>query len=116
MRKLGALTTDFCLPPRGMTSATAFGPIIGPVGSITWLPVTAGCKIGAGAGSVNAHDRTNVSPLCLETNMSLTLLAAVVSLVLWVGFIFFTPVSSGAVHLLLALGTTLLVRWWALRA
>ena len=48
--------------------------------------------------------------------MSLILLAAVVSLVLWVGLIFFTPVTAGAVHLLLALGTTLLVRWWALRA
>ena len=32
---------NVCLPPRGMTSATAFGPIIGPVGSITWLPATA---------------------------------------------------------------------------
>jgi hypothetical protein len=32
---------DLCLPPRGMTSTTAFGPIIGPVGSITWLPATA---------------------------------------------------------------------------
>ncbi len=32
---------NVCLPPRGMTSATAFGPFIGPVGSITWLPATA---------------------------------------------------------------------------
>ena len=48
--------------------------------------------------------------------MSLTLLAAVLSLIAWVGLVFFTPVTAGAVHLLLALGATLLVRWWALRA
>ena len=108
MRKLGALTTDFCLPPRGMTSATAFGPIIGPVGSITWLPVTAGLKIGTRAGAVNAFRR--------ETKMSLTLVAAIVSLIAWVVLVFFTPVVAGAVHLLLAVSATLLVRWWALRA
>ena len=48
--------------------------------------------------------------------MSLTLLAAIVSLVAWVVLVFFTAVNAGAVHLLLALGSTLLVRWWALRA
>jgi hypothetical protein len=48
--------------------------------------------------------------------MSLTLLAAVTSLIAWVVLVFFTPVSAGAIHLLLALGCTLLVRWWALRA
>ena len=48
--------------------------------------------------------------------MSLTLLAAVASLIAWVVLVFFTPVSAGAIHLLLALGSTLLVRWWALRA
>ena len=48
--------------------------------------------------------------------MSLTLLAAVVSLVAWVVLVFFSAVSAGAIHLLLAAGSTLLVRWWALRA
>jgi hypothetical protein len=48
--------------------------------------------------------------------MSLTLLVAVVSLIAWVGLVFFTPVTAGGIHLLLALGSTLLVRWWALRA
>jgi len=47
--------------------------------------------------------------------MSLTLLLAVVSLGAWAVLTFGTPVSTGAIHLLLALGTTLLVRWWALR-
>jgi hypothetical protein len=47
--------------------------------------------------------------------MSLTLLLAVVSLVTWAVLTFGTALHSGAVHLLLALGTTLLVRWWALR-
>jgi hypothetical protein len=48
--------------------------------------------------------------------MSLTLVLAVVSLLGWVVLVFFTPVSAGAIHLLLALGSTLVVRWWALRA
>jgi hypothetical protein len=48
--------------------------------------------------------------------MSLTLPLAVASLVAWVVLVFFTPVSAGATHLLLALASTLLVRWWALRA
>jgi len=51
-----------------------------------------------------------------EVGMSLTLLLAVVSLVAWAVLTFGTTVGSGAIHLLLALGTTLLVRWWALRA
>lgn len=45
----------------------------------------------------------------------LTLLAAVVSLIAWVVFAFILKVGSGAIHLLLAVGATLLVRWWALR-
>ncbi len=48
--------------------------------------------------------------------MSLTLLAAIVSLLGWMTLVFFTSVNAGAIHLLLALGATLLVRWWALRA
>ena len=51
-----------------------------------------------------------------ETKMSLTLLAAIVALIGWVVLVFFTPMSAGAVHLLLAVGATLLVRWWAQRA
>jgi hypothetical protein len=45
-----------------------------------------------------------------------TLVLALVSLVVWAVLTFATGVHSGAVHLLLALGTTLLVRWWALRS
>jgi hypothetical protein len=52
----------------------------------------------------------------LEVSMSLTLLAAIVSLLAWIALVFFTPVDAGAIHLLLALSATLLVRWWALRA
>ena len=48
--------------------------------------------------------------------MSTTLLIALVSLATWAVLTFGTTVQSGLVHLLLALGTTLLVRWWALRA
>jgi hypothetical protein len=48
--------------------------------------------------------------------MSPTLLLAVFSLIAWAVLTFGTTLQSGEVHLLLALGTTLLVRWWALRA
>jgi hypothetical protein len=48
--------------------------------------------------------------------MSLTLLIAIVSLAGWAVLTFITGPQPGAVHLLLALGTVLLVRWWALRA
>jgi hypothetical protein len=48
--------------------------------------------------------------------MVTTLLLAVVSLAVWAVLVFGIAVHSGAVHLLLAVGTTLLVRWWALRA
>jgi hypothetical protein len=47
---------------------------------------------------------------------ALTLLAAVASLVAWAVLIFGRVTSLGVTHLLLALGTILLVRWWALRA
>jgi hypothetical protein len=47
--------------------------------------------------------------------MNWTLSVALLALVLWVVFAFVVPVGVGAVHLLLAVGTTLLVRWWALR-
>jgi hypothetical protein len=48
--------------------------------------------------------------------MSLTLFAAGVALIAWVVLVFFMSVTDGAVHLLLAVCATLLVRWWALRA
>ena len=48
--------------------------------------------------------------------MLATLLLAVISIVVWAILVFGVAVPSGTVHVLLALGTTLLVRWWALRA
>jgi hypothetical protein len=47
--------------------------------------------------------------------MSATLLLAVGSLVAWAVLLFGSGITSGSIHLLLAVGTTLLVRWWALR-
>jgi len=48
--------------------------------------------------------------------MSMTLLVALVSLVAWALLTFGLGPHTGAIHLLLAVGTTLLVRWWGLRA
>jgi hypothetical protein len=48
--------------------------------------------------------------------MSVTLAAAVLCLLAWAILVFAAPVTVGAVHLLLAVGATLWVRWWALRA
>jgi hypothetical protein len=47
---------------------------------------------------------------------SLTLVAAVVALVVWAFLIFGGVTTAGVTHLLLGLGSVLLVRWWALRA
>ena len=47
--------------------------------------------------------------------MSLTLILALAALLAWALTLGFTSITSGMIHLLLALGTTLLVRWWALR-
>lgn len=48
-------------------------------------------------------------------SLRLTLIVAFVSLVCWVLFAFFFPVGVGAIHLLLAVGVTLIVRWYALK-
>jgi hypothetical protein len=48
--------------------------------------------------------------------MSPTLLIAVLCLIAWAILTFVTGPQPGLVHLLLAVGTVLLVRWWALRA
>jgi hypothetical protein len=48
--------------------------------------------------------------------MPLTLLGGIVALVAWAFIIFGGVATSGVTHLLLAVGTVLLVRWWALRA
>lgn len=77
-----------------------------------WLPVTAMGKIGTGPSTVNVSTGRNQG----ELPMSLTLVAAIVSLLAWIALVFFSSVTAGAIHLLLALGATLLVRWWALRA
>ena len=45
-----------------------------------------------------------------------TLLAAIIALVAWAVLLFGGVTTSGVTHLLLAVGTVLLVRWWALRA
>jgi hypothetical protein len=47
--------------------------------------------------------------------MSLLLIGAGASLLGWAVLTFLSPVTSGGIHLLLAVGTTLLVAWWALR-
>lgn len=48
--------------------------------------------------------------------LPLTLLGAIVALVAWAIIIFGGVATSGVTHLLLAVGTVLFVRWWALRA
>jgi hypothetical protein len=53
MRMLGALALTPAFPRRGMASATAYGPFTGPVGSIMWLPATAGTKIGTPSPGIN---------------------------------------------------------------
>jgi hypothetical protein len=51
-----------------------------------------------------------------STLLAPTLLAGLAALILWAVLVFGGITSSGVTHLLLAVGTVLLVRWWALRA
>jgi hypothetical protein len=44
------------------------------------------------------------------------LFVALAALVAWAVLIFGGITTSGVTHLLLAVGTVLIVRWWALRA
>ena len=76
-----------------------------------WLPVTAVRKIGSGTYAVNVTEL-----LREDLPVSPTLLLAVGSLIAWAVLLFGTSISYGSIHLLLAVGATLLVRWWALRA
>ena len=47
--------------------------------------------------------------------MNWNLIGAIAALVLWILVVFIAPVGLGIVHLLLAVGVGLLIRWWALR-
>jgi hypothetical protein len=47
--------------------------------------------------------------------MSATLIGSVACLAVWVVLVFVQPVGLGVVHLLLAAGAALWIRWWALR-
>ena len=46
--------------------------------------------------------------------LNLALVLAVISLAAWAVFVFAMAVTAGPIHLLLAIGVTLLVYWWAL--
>ncbi len=46
---------------------------------------------------------------------TISLVLALAALALWYVLAFVTGVTAGAVHLLLAVGVVLAVRWWALR-
>jgi hypothetical protein len=48
--------------------------------------------------------------------MSLLLAAAIASLVGWAVLTFATSLTSGVIHVLLAVGATSLVAWWGLKA
>jgi len=55
-------------------------------------------------------------PIMASTLLTPTLIAGILALLAWAILIFGGITSSGVTHLLLAVGTVLLVRWWALRA
>lgn len=47
--------------------------------------------------------------------MALNLIGAIVALALWFVLTFVIKPAVGIVHILLAAGVVLLIRWWALR-
>ena len=44
-----------------------------------------------------------------------TLAGAIIALIVWFVGTFVVPVGLGIIHVLLAVGMVLLIRWWALR-
>ena len=58
----------------------------------------------------------NPAPVVVSRrHLGVTLVLAILSLVAWVLLAFVFPLGIGYVHLLLGLGVTLLVRWFAIR-
>ena len=47
--------------------------------------------------------------------MQITLIGAIVALLAWFVLTVVSPVGLGLIHILLAAGVVLLIRWWALR-
>lgn len=47
--------------------------------------------------------------------MAPSLVASLVCLILWAVLVFIRPVGLGVVHVLLAVGAVLLIRWYAMR-
>ncbi len=45
----------------------------------------------------------------------INLIGAIIALVLWLVGTFLVPVGLGLIHIFLAAGVVLLIRWWALR-
>ena len=76
----------------GLTSVTVFGPFIGPVGSITGLPMPSKHKIEFDPSS---------SITTVEVMMALLPVAAVLSLTLWICLTFLFPLgpAGSPVHL-----------------
>ena len=79
-----------------------------------WLPATACTKIGV-ALSAESTDEDGLS-IMASTLLTPRSLAAIAALIAWAFLIFGGVTTSGVTHLLLAVGSVLLVRWWALRA
>lgn len=50
-----------------------------------------------------------------RANTMVNLVGAMIALLLWLVGTFAVPVGLGLIHILLAVGVVLLIRWWALR-
>lgn len=47
--------------------------------------------------------------------MNVNLIGAIIALAAWLVLTFIRPVGLGIIHILLAVGVVLLIRWWGLR-
>src|SRR4026209_992953 len=103
----GTLAIASAFPRGGMTSATVFGPSIRPVGSVTCLPAVTRPRYNR--ETTKLRQQTEASRMAPSLILSLLCLAA------WVVLTFVRPVGLGIVHVLLALGAVLWVRWWGLK-
>ena len=98
---------DFDLPPRGMISRHGMWAHL----RTCWLNNVVPSHL----PTALLYEPRTLPSTKNRATMNLTLAGAILALALWILTTFLIPVGLGIVHLLLAAGVVLLIRWWALR-
>ena len=103
----GALTVNICLPPKGHGISYGMWAHQRTCWLKNWFPDTTRHHYYRNSD----RDRQRVP----KADTMINLVGAIIALVLWLVGTFLLPVGLGLIHILLATGVVLLIRWWALR-